>query len=147
MDDEPAKGRSAASTSSAARLLPILGWLRSYDHGWLRGDLIAGVTVAALIVPKNLGTPGSRGFRCRTACMRRRRGPSSTQSSERVGRVAVITLNLPHADSAITTEMGALLTEIIETIAVRTAVESSSSSPAQVTGRSRSAATCANART
>ncbi|MEP7368637.1 MAG: SulP family inorganic anion transporter [Dermatophilaceae bacterium] len=36
-------------------MLPILGWLRSYDHGWLRGDLIAGVTVASLIVPKNLG--------------------------------------------------------------------------------------------
>jgi enoyl-CoA hydratase/carnithine racemase len=37
-------------------------------------------------------------------------------------RVAVITLNRPHADNAITTEMGALLTEIVETIAVRTAV-------------------------
>jgi sulfate permease, SulP family len=36
-------------------LLPIVGWLRSYDRSWLRGDLIAGVTVAALIVPKNLG--------------------------------------------------------------------------------------------
>ena len=38
------------------------------------------------------------------------------------GRVAVITLNRPHADNAITTEMGARLTEILETIAVRTAV-------------------------
>ena len=38
------------------------------------------------------------------------------------GQVAVITLNRPHADNAITTEMGALLTEIVETIAVRTAV-------------------------
>jgi enoyl-CoA hydratase/carnithine racemase len=37
-------------------------------------------------------------------------------------RVAVITLNRPHADNAITTEMGALLTEIVEAIAVRTAV-------------------------
>lgn len=35
------------------------------------------------------------------------------------GRVAVITLNRPAADNAITTEMGALLTEILETIAVR----------------------------
>ena len=33
----------------------MVGWIRSYDRGWLRGDLIAGVTVAALIVPKNLG--------------------------------------------------------------------------------------------
>jgi enoyl-CoA hydratase len=37
-------------------------------------------------------------------------------------RVAVITLNRPHADNAITTEMGARLTEIVETIAVRPAV-------------------------
>ncbi len=38
------------------------------------------------------------------------------------GRVAVITLNRPHADNAITTEMGALLTKVVESIAVRTAV-------------------------
>ncbi len=38
------------------------------------------------------------------------------------GRVARITLNRPHADNAITTEMGALLTEVVEEIAVRTAV-------------------------
>src|SRR5438270_11312330 len=36
--------------------------------------------------------------------------------------VAVITLNRPHADNAITTAMGARLTEILETIAVRPAV-------------------------
>ena len=33
----------------------MYGWIRSYDRRWLRGDLIAGVAVAALIVPKNLG--------------------------------------------------------------------------------------------
>ncbi len=38
------------------------------------------------------------------------------------GRVARIILNRPHADNAITTEMGALLTEVVEEIAVRTAV-------------------------
>ena len=37
------------------QLIPMVGWLRSYDRRWLRGDLIAGITVAALIVPKNLG--------------------------------------------------------------------------------------------
>jgi len=36
--------------------------------------------------------------------------------------VALITLNRPHADNAITTEMGARLTEIVETIAVRPAI-------------------------
>jgi enoyl-CoA hydratase/carnithine racemase len=38
------------------------------------------------------------------------------------GRVALVTLNRPHADNAITTEMGALLTGTVETIAVQTAV-------------------------
>ena len=38
------------------------------------------------------------------------------------GRIALVTLNRPHADNAITTEMGARLTEVIETIAVQTAV-------------------------
>jgi SulP family sulfate permease len=33
----------------------MVGWIRSYDRRWLRGDLIAGIAVAALIVPKNLG--------------------------------------------------------------------------------------------
>jgi SulP family sulfate permease len=42
--------------------VPILGWMRSYDRGWLRGDLIAGVAVAALIVPKNLGYAGIAGI-------------------------------------------------------------------------------------
>jgi enoyl-CoA hydratase/carnithine racemase len=36
--------------------------------------------------------------------------------------IARITLNRPHADNAITTEMGALLTEVVEDVAVRTAV-------------------------
>jgi len=38
------------------------------------------------------------------------------------GRIAVITLNRPHADNAITTDMGARLTEILETIAVTASV-------------------------
>ncbi len=38
------------------------------------------------------------------------------------GRVAIVTLNRPQADNAITTEMGARLTEIVEALAVRTAV-------------------------
>ncbi|MEU8236344.1 enoyl-CoA hydratase/isomerase family protein [Actinoplanes sp. NPDC048967] len=38
------------------------------------------------------------------------------------GAVAVITLHRPQADNAITTEMGARLTEVLETIAVRPAV-------------------------
>jgi enoyl-CoA hydratase len=37
-------------------------------------------------------------------------------------QIALITLNRPHADNAITTEMGARLTEVLETIAVQPAV-------------------------
>jgi sulfate permease, SulP family len=40
----------------------MVGWLRSYNRAWLRGDLIAGVAVAALIVPKNLGYAGIAGI-------------------------------------------------------------------------------------
>jgi len=49
----------AARTSRGP--VPIVGWIRSYDRAWLRPDLIAGVTVAALIVPKNLGYAGIAG--------------------------------------------------------------------------------------
>lgn len=42
--------------------VPLIGQFRSYDRKWLRGDLIAGVTVAALIVPKNLGYAGIAGI-------------------------------------------------------------------------------------
>src|SRR5512133_2495321 len=51
-----------ASAGDRWRLVPILGWIRSYDRGWLRGDLVAGVAVAALIVPKNLGSAGIAGI-------------------------------------------------------------------------------------
>lgn len=41
--------------------IPIIGQLRSYQRTWLRPDVIAGVTVAALIIPKNLGYAGIAG--------------------------------------------------------------------------------------
>lgn len=40
----------------------ILTWLPSYDRRWLRGDLVAGFAVAALIIPKNLGSAGIAGI-------------------------------------------------------------------------------------
>ncbi len=43
-------------------MVPIVGWLRTYDRKWLRGDLVAGIAVAALIVPKNLGYAGIAGI-------------------------------------------------------------------------------------
>src|SRR4026209_1289315 len=38
-----------------ARWLPALGWLRAYDRGWLRGDIVAGITLAAYLLPAGLG--------------------------------------------------------------------------------------------
>jgi MFS superfamily sulfate permease-like transporter len=35
--------------------VPAAGWLPRYDRRRLRGDLIAGVAVTALVVPKSLG--------------------------------------------------------------------------------------------
>ena len=52
-----------------------------------------------------------------------------------------------HADNAITTEMGARLTEIVETIAVRPAVRVVDPHRRRGAGVLRSAATCASART
>src|SRR3954452_15637165 len=35
--------------------LPALGWLRTYNKTWLRCDVIAGVTLAAYLLPAGLG--------------------------------------------------------------------------------------------
>jgi SulP family sulfate permease len=34
------------------RAVPIPGWVRTYERGWLRGDVLAGVTVTAYLVPQ-----------------------------------------------------------------------------------------------
>ena len=39
---------------SLARFLPILGWLPEYERTWLRADLIAGLTVVALLIPEGM---------------------------------------------------------------------------------------------
>jgi sulfate permease, SulP family len=54
-------GSQPAPVCDRWRFFPIVGWIRSYEHSWLRGDLIAGVAVAALVVPKNLGYAGIAG--------------------------------------------------------------------------------------
>ena len=35
-----------------ARLIPALEWLPGYDRRWLQRDLVAGLTTAAVILPK-----------------------------------------------------------------------------------------------
>jgi MFS superfamily sulfate permease-like transporter len=46
---------------SATRLLPVLDWLPRCDRKLLRGDIVAGIAVTALIVPKDLGYAGIAG--------------------------------------------------------------------------------------
>src|SRR6516225_7993265 len=43
------------NSPSLARSIPALIWLRSYDRRWLRGDIVAGVTLAAYLLPAALG--------------------------------------------------------------------------------------------
>src|SRR6516225_10551285 len=33
-------------------LIPAFTWLRSYDRSWLRSDVVAGLTAAAVVVPQ-----------------------------------------------------------------------------------------------
>ncbi|MBQ0893390.1 sulfate permease [Micromonospora sp. U56] len=40
--------------SGLARVLPLFGWLRRYDRVTLRYDLIAGLTVAVMLVPQSM---------------------------------------------------------------------------------------------
>ena len=37
-----------------AEYIPALQWLRGYDRGWLRGDVIAGFTVWVMLVPQSM---------------------------------------------------------------------------------------------
>jgi len=43
---------SESATSWPRRLVPGLVSLRGYQRGWLRGDVIAGITVTAYLVPQ-----------------------------------------------------------------------------------------------
>jgi len=38
--------------NSLIRFLPILGWLPKYDRAWLRFDILAGLTAAAVVIPQ-----------------------------------------------------------------------------------------------
>jgi high affinity sulfate transporter 1 len=43
------------SSSPLLRWIPASTWLRAYDRSWLRGDVLAGVTLAAYLLPAALG--------------------------------------------------------------------------------------------
>lgn len=42
--------------------LPATAWLKTYPRGWLRGDLIAGVSLAAYLLPAGLGDASLAGL-------------------------------------------------------------------------------------
>ena len=58
----PMQAADHARPSRMARLLPIADWLPRYDRSALRGDVLAGIAVAAMIVPKDLGYAGIAGI-------------------------------------------------------------------------------------
>jgi SulP family sulfate permease len=43
---------STSPVSRVARVFPIARWLPSYQAGWIAPEVIAGVTVWALVVPE-----------------------------------------------------------------------------------------------
>jgi sulfate permease, SulP family len=48
--------------SSPASLIPAIGWLRTYQPGWLRSDVLAGVTLAAYLMPAGIGDASLAGL-------------------------------------------------------------------------------------
>jgi len=51
----PVETQATPNSPVWKRWLPALGWLRSYDRTWLRGDVVAGITLAAYLLPAGLG--------------------------------------------------------------------------------------------
>ena len=58
----PSDGSVRLSRTGIARYAPIADWLPRYDRSMLRGDVLAGIAVAAMIVPKDLGYAGIAGI-------------------------------------------------------------------------------------
>ena len=129
------RSRGAASTASPPACGPCAGSASSDTYGR--------TTVAQ---DRHAPTAGTHWTSARRRPMPTNPTIPCWSSTRGDGAIAVITLNRPHADNAITTEMGARLTEVLETIAVRPPC-ASRSSPAPATARSPSAATSASART
>src|SRR5512139_139069 len=49
------------------RFLPILNWLPGYERAWLRGDILAGLTVLALLIPEGMAYAEIAGLPPQTA--------------------------------------------------------------------------------
>ena len=49
-------------TSHLSSLVPAIGWLRGYQRGWFRGDIVAGITLAAYLMPAGIGDASLAGL-------------------------------------------------------------------------------------
>ena len=49
-------------SSRIAAIMPALGWLRGYQRGWLRGDVVAGITLSAYLMPAAIGDASLAGL-------------------------------------------------------------------------------------
>ena len=58
------------SSTRQRHLLPILQALADYQPEWLRFDVIAGLTTAAVVIPKAMAYATIAGCRCRWASTR-----------------------------------------------------------------------------
>ena len=65
----------AAPTSGLRRYVPGVGVLRGYQRAWLRADLVAGLVLAAILVPQGMayaelaGLPAVTGLYTTIACL------------------------------------------------------------------------------
>lgn len=59
---EPSRATPGRPGSAWGRLLPAVRWLPSYHREWLRGDLTAGATLAAYLVPAAIGDASLAGL-------------------------------------------------------------------------------------
>jgi SulP family sulfate permease len=57
----------ARPATGLARYVPILQWLPAYQRGWLRFDLIAGLTILALLIPEGMAYAELAGLPPQTA--------------------------------------------------------------------------------
>ena len=47
-------GKPSPKSDALAPVFPILGWLPRYEPDWLRGDVIAGLTLWGILVPEGI---------------------------------------------------------------------------------------------
>ena len=52
------KPAQAHTVPTLKRLLPVLGWLPSYQRDWLVPDILAGLAVWAVMVPESMAYAG-----------------------------------------------------------------------------------------